>query len=308
MSRVPYVAVFLGLSCAFGAASTQQKADTPILSANTDLVALSVTVVDRHGRLVTGLPREAFTVYDAGQRQAIEFFTSDDVPATVGLVIDGSGSMRGRRDDVAAAGAAFAAFSHPRDQFFVVNFNETVWPGLPRSVAFTEDVNELGAALSIVPPRGMTALYDAVDRALAHLQLGTRGRKALIVISDGGDNASSRTLESVLEHARRTSSVIYAVTLADPDDHDARPHVLKRLARETGGEAFTPARTDRVTGSFERIAREIRSVYTIGFLPPDTSDGGFRAIRVVVDARDGRQLVARTRAGYYAGPSGRTLR
>jgi VWFA-related protein len=127
----------------------------------------------------------------------------------------------------------------------------------------------------------------------------------LIVVSDGGDNASSQTLDIVVERARRTGAVIYSVMLFDPDDREARPQVLKKLARETGGHAFTPRRVEDVVRSFAQVAREIRSGYTLGFTPADTSAGGFRSIRVVVDAGDRRQLMARTRAGYYAGPTGR---
>jgi VWFA-related protein len=294
--------VFLGLWIAVGSTSPQTVQPPPILTVKTDLVTLPVTVVDRQGRPVTGLRAEHFTVYDSGQQQAIQFFTSDDLPATIGLVVDNSFSMRSRRDTVTAAAAAVVGMSHPLDEFFTVHFNEVVWPGLPPGVAFTADVDQLRAALSATSAQGMTALYDAVDRALDHLQLGARDRKALIVVGDGGDNASVRTRDAVVEHARRTSAVIYAVTLFDPDDRDASPRTLKTLARDTGGHAFTPKRADEVMRAFEQIAREIRSGYTIGFVPPETPDRGFRTIRVVADAGDQRQLIVRTRAGYYAGP------
>jgi len=309
MKPLPYLGLFLGLWSAFASAGPQQTLEPlPIISVKTDLVTLPVTVVDRRGGIVAGLRQEDFTVYDSGERQTIQFFTSEDAPATIGLVIDSSGSMRGRRHDVTAAAAAFADMSHPLDEFFTVNFNEAVWLGLPRPVAFTEDMDQLYAALSSAPAQGMTALYDAVDRALDHLQLGTRDRKALIVVSDGGDNASSRTLDAVLEHARGSSAVIYAVSLVDPNDQDAKPGRLKKLARETGGHVFTPKSADEVMRVFAQIAREIRSGYTIGFLPPDTPDAGFRTVRVVADAGGNRQLIVRTRAGYYAGPSGRTIK
>jgi len=308
MRPLPSLALCLGLSSVVGSALPQQPAEPPILSVRTDLVTLPVTVVDRHGVLVTGLGPEHFTVYDNGERQTIQFFTNEDLPATIGLVLDSSGSMRGRREEVTAAGTAFVAISHPLGEFFTINFNEAVWPGLPPDVLFTEDRRQLGAALSAAPARGMTALYDAVDRALEHLQRGSRDRKALIVISDGGDNASSQTLETVLEHARRTNALIYSVTIFDPDNRDARPQVLKALARETGGQAFAPGRAEEITRSFAQIAREIRSGYTIGFVPDDSSGDGFRSIRVVADAGNDRQLVVRTRAGYYAGPPGRTAR
>jgi Ca-activated chloride channel homolog len=309
MKPLPGVALLVGLWNAFGAASPYQNVEPPpILSIRTDLVTLPVAVVDRHGRFVAGLRREHFTVYDSGERQMIQFFTSEDLPATIGLVIDSSGSMRGRRDAITAAADALAAISHPLDQFFTINFNEALWWGLPPSVGFTKDTDQLRAAMSAAPVQGLTALYDALDRALTHIQLGTRDRKALIVVSDGGDNASSQTLEAVQEHARRTSAVIYAVTLFDPDDHDANPQLLKKLARDTGGDAFTPRRPADVMRSFAQIAREIRSGYTLGFSPPEGANGGFRSVRVVADAGGHRDLIVRTRAGYYAGPSGPAVR
>jgi Ca-activated chloride channel homolog len=304
-----YFALLLGLGTTFGSASPRQEVDSPlILSTKTDLVTLAVTVVDAHGEFVAGLRRENFTLYDNGERQRVEFFTSEDLPSTIGLVIDSSGSMRGRREEVTKAAAAFAAMSHPLDEFFTLNFNEAVWPGLPPGVAFTEDTDELRAALSAAPAQGMTALYDALDRALDHLQHGRRDRKALIVVSDGGDNASAQTLDGVLQRARRTNAAIYSVALFDPDDRDARPQVLKKLARDTGGHAFRPGRADDVMRSFARIGREIRSGYAIGFVPPETPDAGFRSIRVVATTDDHRQLTVRTRAGYYAAASERTVR
>jgi VWFA-related protein len=198
--------------------------------------------------------------------------------------------------------------SHPLDEFFTLNFNEYVWLGLPPGIAFTEDMDELSVALSAAPANGMTALYDAVDRALDHLQLGTRDRKALVVVSDGGDNASSQTLDAVLEHARRAGAVIYSVALDNPDDRDANPRVLKKLAGETGARTFTPGSAAEVMRAFAQIAREIRTAYTIGFVPTATSDVGFRPLRVVVDASDRGGLTVRTRAGYYAGPSADTAR
>jgi Ca-activated chloride channel family protein len=266
------------------------------------LVTLSVTVEDSQGRFVTGLAREHFHVYDNGEPQPIELFTAEAVPATIGLVIDCSGSMRGRRDDVTAAVTAFAGISHPLDEIFTIHFNEAVWPGLTPGLVATHDPQRLRALLSAAPARGMTALYDAVDRAADYVRIGTRDRRILIVVADGGDNASVLSLDVVLEHVRRVNAVVYSVALVDPDDREARPQVLRRLARETGGDVFTPRRADGVMEAFVRIAQEIRSGYTIGFTPPETAEG-FRPIRVVVDAGDRRQLVARTRPGYRARPS-----
>ena len=286
MRRVPRLAVLLGVWCAAAAAAPAQRAEGPVLSVRTDLVTLSVTVVDRHGALVDGLRAEHFTVYDNGEPQTIQFFASTDLPATLGLLVDSSGSKRGRSDLLIAAANAFAALHHPLDEAFTLQFNERVWPGL-----------------AVPAAQGMTALYDAIDVGLTRIEQGTRDRRALVLLSDGGDNASRQTLAAILTRARRTSAVIYSVTLVDPDNRDARPDVLKKLARETGGQSVTAKRAADMPHAFADIGRVIRSGYTIGFAPPPSPDGGFRTIRVVADAGDGRELVARTRAGYDAGPS-----
>src|SRR5262245_34674013 len=268
VKSIRHLGLLLGLLGTLAAATPPQDvARSQVLSVETDLVTLPVTVVDAHGGFVSGLRQEHFTVLDNGQRRTIQFFTNEDAAVTVGLVIDSSGSMRGRREQITAAATAFAGMSHPLDEFFTVNFNDVVWPGLPHSLAFTADQTQLRAALSAAPVHGMSALYDGIDRALEHLQLGGRDRKALIVVSDGGDNASTHSFEAVLEHARRNGVPIYAVTIFDPDDHDARPRVLKNLARATGGTSFAPRHLDDVASAFAQIARALRSGYIIGFLP-----------------------------------------
>jgi Ca-activated chloride channel family protein len=301
--RVNRPALLLALWGAAAVAAPQQRSELPILTVRTEVVTLSVTVTDQRGAFITGLRREQFVVYDDGEPQEIQFFTSDDLPATVGLIIDSSGSMRGRRDGVIAAASAFAELRQPADEFFTLNFNDVVWSGLPPSVPFTETTEGLRAALAAVPAQGMTALYDAVARGLSHLGRGTRDRKALILVSDGGDNASITSLAAVLEQAKRSSAVIYSVTFFDPDNRDARPGVLKTFTRDTGGRAFTARTAEDVKRAFSEIAEEVRNGYSIGFAPADTSRVGFHSIRVVVDADRNRRLIARTRAGYYAGPS-----
>ena len=301
MRQLAHVGLLLGLSAALAFAAPQEDTERrPTISVETNLVMLSVTVTDRYGAVVPGLTADRFTVYDNGKPQKVDFFTNEDVPATVGLVIDCSSSMRGYREEVTAAATAFASVSHPLDEFFTMNFNEAVWPGLPPPLLFAKNVGQLRTALAQAPALGLTALYDAIDRSLAHLQLGKRDRKVLIVVSDGGDNASSHTRDDVLNYARRTSAVIYAVILADPDDREAKPGVLKTLANETGGTAFSPRGAQDMTNIFTRIALEMRSRYTIGFSPPAGSHG-FRAVRVTVDDVDHRKLMARTRGGYDAG-------
>jgi Ca-activated chloride channel family protein len=306
MKTLARLTVLVVLCGAFASASSQVRVDqTPVLSVTTDLVMLPVSVTDRRGRFVPGLRREDFTVYDNGQPQAIEFFMSEQIPATIGLLIDSSTSMRGRRNDVTAAGASFATIGDPLDEYFTLNFNEAVWPGLPSGIEFTSDGGQLRAALAAAPARGMTALYDAIDRGLDHLQRGTRDRRALVVVSDGGDNSSAHTLDEVVDHARRSNAAIYSVTLVDPNTHESNPGVLSRLAHDTGGLAFRPDRQSDVMDAFARVAREIRSGYSLGFSAPNTREGGFRWLHVTVKSPDERSLVVRTRTGYYARASER---
>jgi Ca-activated chloride channel family protein len=271
-----------------------------IISAHSDLVALPVTVVDRDGRLVTGLQPPNFAVYENDAAQALAFVTQDDTPVTVGLIIDNSGSMRTKRDDVIAAGLAFAESSNPLDELFTVNFNEHVWPGLPPGVSFAEGFEQLRLALSTVTTRGMTALYDGIATGLEHLDKGTLTRRVLIVVSDGGDNASHQQLKTVVENARRSNAVMYAVGLIDPDDKEGDRDVLKQLAQLTGGAAFFPDKVGQVKEVFQRIAQEIRTSYVLGYVPPDAPrNGEFRRVRVTVTAQGRRGLTARTRSGYF---------
>jgi VWFA-related protein len=152
------------------------------------------------------------------------------------------------------------------------------------------------------PTGGQTALYDAVAKALEQLQAGSRDKKVLIVVSDGGDNASRRSLDQVMKLAEESSAVIYTVGLFDEEDPDRNPAVLKRLARATGGEAFVPGELNEVVAICDRIARDIRHQYTIGYVPSNPArDGSYRAVRLVARTKDQGKLFVRTRTGYIAG-------
>ncbi len=281
-------------------------AGTPVLSAGTNLVALPVTVTGRHGRFVPALTRDDFAVYDNGVRQPIQFFGSADAPVTVGLVIDNSGSMQTKLASVISAATVFAETSNPLDQIFIVNFNENVSMALPPGMPFTSSIAQLETALGSVSAIGMTALYDAIVTSLRQVRLGTRRRKVLLVISDGGDDASRATKREALADAERSNAVIYTVGLFDQYDDDRDPGVLKQFARATGGEAFFPRRITDAASACKRIARIIRSGYTIGYTPTGVgTNDGHHTIRVVLlgdAARHGDHVV--TRPGYFAGPSG----
>jgi len=268
-------------------------------SSRSDLVVLHVCVVDGHAGFVGGLPREAFVVREDGRPKEIAFFENEDTPVSVGLVIDNSASMQRRRDAVMTAGMAFAESSHPADEIFTLNFNERVWPGLPDGQAFTSDHDELRTALGRAGARGQTALFDALDQALRHLDGGTQPRKVLIVVSDGGDNASRARFEDVLDAALRRDVVIYTIGLEDPADGGARPKVLRELASVTGGEAFFPKKNEEITPALERIARDIRSSYTVGYVPDGEQNAATRRrIEVDVHAPDQRRVHVRARSLY----------
>jgi VWFA-related protein len=266
------------------------------------LVVLPATVTDRQGGFVSNLGAQDFEVYEDGVPQHIRLFRNEDIPVTVGLVVDHSSTMRPRLAEVSAAARTFVRSSNREDEMFVVNFNEIVSLGLPGTIRFTDSTAELEDAITSAPAGGETALYDAVARALEVLQAGSRDKKVLIVVSDGGDNASARSLAQVMKLAGRSSAIIYTVGIFDEGDPDRNPAVLKRLAEATGGVAFFPDQLSEVVAICERIARDIRHQYTIGYIPSNLArDGGYRAIRVLARDKGHGRLSVRTRTGYIAG-------
>ncbi len=272
------------------------------ISVDVALVVLPATVTDRQGGFVSNLSEQDFEVYENGVPQRIQLFRSEDIPVTVGLVVDQSTSMIRKLADVSAAARSFVRSSNRDDEMFVVNFNEKVSLGLPGSIRFTNNAVYLQNAIVTKPAGGQTALYDAIAKALEELQAGSRDKKVLIVVSDGGDNASARSLSQVMKLAERSSAVIYTIGIFDEDDPDRNPGVLKRLAQATGGEAFLPKQLSEVAPICERIARDIRHQYTIGYIPTNLArDGTHRAIRVVAQAKGHDKLSVRTRTGYIAG-------
>ncbi|HUI43208.1 MAG TPA: VWA domain-containing protein [Terriglobia bacterium] len=284
-------------------APASSRTDHFKISVNVGLVVLPVTVTNRRGDFVSGLRAQNFQVYEAGRPQPITLFEPEDVPVTVGLVVDNSGSMGPKRPGVVAASLAFVASSNPGDQMFVVNFNQRVLLGLPSSMPFTSDAGLLRGALAKNPPSGNTALYDGIAAGLEHLKAGTGERRALIVVSDGGDNASHLRLQNLLKTAESSNAIIYTIGILDQTYSDENPGVLKQLAKATGGQAYFPQSASEVSNVAEQIAREIRRQYTIGYVPSSlSSSGNYRAIRVKVSAAGDGKLYVRTRAGYLISP------
>lgn len=290
----------------FGSTNAVQQSSRPLFSSTTELVVLHVTVTDRRGAYVTGLPLEAFTVFEEGQPQAIGLFTAEDAPVSIGLIVDDSGSMLPNRDGVIAAASAFVDASNREDEVFALAFDETVRAALPASAPFTGDVPTLREALvRVLRARGRTALFDAITAGLDYVGEGRYERKALVLVSDGGDNASRATLADALTRTQASNVLIYTVALVDPAGHEGHPKVLKQIARATGGESFTPSGARDIAHALTRIANEIRHAYTLGYVSTNQSrDGTFRTLRLTVRSSAGEKLDVRTRTGYLAGRQG----
>lgn len=279
------------------------------VSVDVNLVVLHATVWNKKGHFAPALREQDFEVYEDGVQQSIRLFRHEDIPVTVGLVVDHSGSMQRKLTEVIAAARTFAMSSNQLDQVFVVNFSEKVTLGLPHPIRFTSRLNELESAIRNAPAIGQTALYDAVLEAQERLQTGSCDKKVLIVISDGGDNASAHSLADVLKRASLSSALVYTIGIFDEEDADRNPDVLRHLARATGGEAFFPAELGDVVSICERIAREIRNQYTIGYLSGgEAQPGTYRSIRVVARPTGGGKLSVRARAGYTSRGKSRPIR
>jgi Ca-activated chloride channel family protein len=306
-SLVNFLSIMLALSAASTLSQAQQTvppvATTPNFTINVSVeeVVLHATVKNRKGAPVSGLAITDFQVFENGVMQSIKHFSHEDVPVTVGLVIDNSGSMRPKRAEVIAATLAFVSSSNPSDQMFLVNFNEHVSFGLPAKTPFTDNPDQLKSAMGTVISNGKTALYDAVAIALEHLNKGTLDKKVLIVVSDGADNASSRSRQQMLALAAHSNAIIYALGIYTPEDPDKDPHVLNELADKSGGHAYFPEELRDVRPICERIAHEIRNQYTLSYIPQNQNqDGSYRAIQVRAAFPGAHGLSVTTRVGYTA--------
>ena len=272
-----------------------------VISMDVRRVVLYATVREGKSRFVGDLAKEDFSIKEDRAPQEIISFSRDDVPVAVGLLIDNSQSMMNKSGEVLAAAKAFILASNPRDEMFVLHFNEKLTYGLPPDLPFTGVRNELEKALQSIRLDGRTALYDAIAEGLKHLQRSNLTKKALVVITDGGDNMSVRKAADVVKAAGLSGALFYGIGIYDPMDGDANPGVVRKLAQDTGGEAHFPKNTGEVTELCETIARDLRSQYTLSYSPSNSNyDGSFRRIEVKVKDPKRRKLIVRTRTGYYA--------
>jgi Ca-activated chloride channel family protein len=272
------------------------QADDFVLRSQVRLVLLDVSVKDK-GNFVSGLSKESFSVSENGRPQNIKVFANDDVPVTIGILVDESRSMAPKRSDVLAAAQIFIEESNPQDEIFILHFNDRVTRGLPPDVLFSDDPAQLRTALHRGIPEGKTALNDAVVAGLEHLELGRRDKKTLVVISDGGDNASAHNRHDMLGLVERSPATIYSIGLFDADDPDRDPGILRQLSRISGGEAYLPADSSEMAPVLRRIAKDIRTRYTIGYAPPQ-DNGDLRHIQVRATAPGHGSLLVRTRMSY----------
>ncbi|MGI8786564.1 MAG: VWA domain-containing protein [Pyrinomonadaceae bacterium] len=315
LARRSLVLIFVFLFGAFAALAQTPEATPPIQEENdkpitvkTDLVTLTLTVSDLYGRFVSGLDKSAFSVFDGNQEQNITFFSDADAPISVGILFDVSDSMSG--DKIAKARKALERFintSHPSDEYYLIAFNSRAQLLLDR----TRDGEAVLQKLTLVEPKSNTALYDACYLGVERVTRGTRQKKALLIISDGQDNASRYNFGEVRRLLKESDVTVYAVGIIDGRDAGSvlgmqGQAFLDELTSVTGGKSFYPQTDVEMDEIFERIALELRHQYSIGFTPKDfTPDGKWHKVKVRVKPPRGiSRLTVRTREGYYASPSG----
>ena len=281
--------------------TSKDPANPYVISLRVELILVNVTVLNKNGGFVSTLDKSNFEIDEDHVPQEIKVFQHGDVPVTVGLVIDSSSSMRPMRSEVIAAAMAFVELMNPQDQIFIVSFNEHPKLELPPGKLFSNEPGELRAALDQSIPAGQTALYDALGMAFNHLNKGKHEKKALLIVSDGGDNASQYKFNQVLEMAQKSKATLYTIALVSPEDREQNPKVLKKLSNISGGEFFSPSSVSEVSALCRRIAHDIRNQYTLGYNSSNPArDGTFRSLKVVVNSPGASKFQVRAREGYVA--------
>jgi len=270
-----------------------------VFSSETRLVPLNVTVTDKSGHLVTNLPQSAFQVFENGVQQQIRLFKREDVPVSMALIIDNSGSMREKRQSVESAALALVKDSNPMDEVCVINFNDEVY----LDTDFTNDISKMEQGLTKIDSRGGTAMRDAIRLSVEHLHdKAKRDKKVILVVTDGNDNASVVSLDGLVRQAEENDVLIYAIgLLTEEDRREAKKaqRALQLLTESTGGSVFYPKDVSEVDRIAHQVAHDIRNQYTIAYTPTNAAlDGTFRQVKVTVRAAG--NPVARTRSGYYA--------
>ncbi len=264
----------------------------------TDLVQLNVSVFDKDGKLINGLPQSAFTVYENGVKQQIKVFRQEDVPVSMGLIIDNSASMQTKRERVISATLAMIKASNPDDEVFVIDFNEEA----RLTQEFTSNIATLEKGLRAIDTQGETAMRDALLLGIEHLRHRAKhDKRVLVVITDGEDNSSVETQPHLIEAAHNNNAIVYGIGLLSdeqPANAERARKQLEELTLATGGRAWFPPDVAAIASITPEIAHEIRNQYTIGYTPSEAApSGSFRTVRVDVNVPG---ATVRTRSGYYA--------
>lgn len=276
----------------------------PIFTTEIKEVTLHVSVLDKSGKLITNIPKSAFKVSEDNVEQPIKIFRREDVPVSMGILVDNSGSMNDKRARVAAAALALVKASNPEDEVFIVNFNDD--PYLDQS--FTHDSKKLEEALTRIDAHGGTAMRNAISGALDYMKTDAKlDKKVLVVVTDGNDNASGETtLEQLLRKVRDSGVLVYSIGLLaeeEPRESRAAKRALNSLAETSAGAAYYPKDLAEVEKVTPEIAHEIRNQYTIVYSPlNDNLDGSFRKIKVELSPQY-KGATVRAKNGYYATPA-----
>jgi Ca-activated chloride channel family protein len=288
---------------AVGPVVPQLTDDTKPVIVHTDLITLTVTVTDTFGRFVTGLGQNAFTIFDDKTQQEITFFSDEDAPVSLGVVFDVSGSMGG--DKIQRAREALSKFvdtSHARDEYFLIGFNNRAQLLLDH----TRDSDALMQKLTFVQTHGQTALYDACYLGVERVTRGAHPKRAILLISDGQDNSSRYTFSELRRLLKESDVIIYAIGIVSGNDESQLGYggraILEELAGVSGGKAFFPSTAAEMNDTFERIALELRTQYSIGYRPTTfANDGKWHKLKIKVQPPRGfPRLFVRGREGYFA--------
>jgi len=306
--RIAFGIVLLVITGSILGQEVRQQDKSFTVSVDVQLVQLPVSVVDKGGHPVAGLQRDHFQVFEDGVQQEISLFKHEDIPLSVGLVIDNSGSMRNKREGVNSAALTFVKESNPDDETFIVNFDDAAY----LEQDFTSNIDDLVTVLSHLDTRGQTALYDAVYLSAEYLNSGRKDKKALLLISDGEDNTTKYSLERVLGKLRESKATVYAIGLLDENNvrggwlsnspANKAKTVLEKFSEMTGGRAYFPKSVDEVGGLCYQIAHDLRNHYTLGYTPTNKKqDGTWRKITVRLNPpKSVVRPVVRAKEGYYA--------
>ena len=298
------IGLVLVAGIALAQAPPASQDDVPLYRTDTRLVLLHASVVDKSGKLLTNIPQSAFKVLEDGVEQPLRLFRREDVPVSMGIIVDNSGSMTSKRTRVAAAALEMVKQSNPDDEVFIVNFNDDTHFDQP----LTNDVKKLEAALARMEARGGTAMRDALSKSITYVKKnGKKDKKVLVVITDGNDNSSDVTLDQLLRQAQNSEVLIYCIGLLNEEEAGeakSAKKALKALAEASGGLDYYPKSISDIQEITPRVAHEIRNQYILGYTSSNQAlDGTFRQIKVTVTGF-GRPTV-RTRNGYYATPTAR---